>query len=82
MSCNLPATCTINIDWYFTKIIFKVSKTRSNELLWKALKINILKLPCSYLHELATQTCYVHFQLNCLEFTVYFIIKLNILEKS
>lgn len=56
--------------------------SKKNELLWKALKISILKLPCSYLHELATQTRYVHLQLNCLELTVYFIIKLNILEKS
>lgn len=56
--------------------------SKKNELLWKTLKINILKLPCNYLYELATQTRYVHLQLNCLESTVYFIIKLNILEKS
>lgn len=45
---------------------------------WKALKINILILP----YELATQTRYFQLQLDCLELTVYFIMKLNILEKS
>lgn len=79
MLCNFSVTCTININGIFLRYFLRFQK---KERLWKALKIDILKLPCNYLYEIATQTRYFHLQLNCLELTVYFIMKLNILEKS